>query len=81
MSCKSNSLVHFIPIHEKNTFDKQVFPTPPENLNNLRQRIINECNTLRDNRTFIRNAVRHMEKRARLCIERDGRSAEGHDDN
>lgn len=55
----------------------RVFKTPPENLQVLRQRIIDQCNILRENRAMIRNSVRHMRERTQRCIEQNGAHVEG----
>jgi hypothetical protein len=54
------------------------FSSPPRDVNILRQRIIAEFNALRNNPNFITNAVRHMQKRTTLCVERNGGHVEGH---
>ena len=56
----------------------KVFATPPQNINVLRQRIIDEFNVLRQQPEMIRNAVRDMHKRTILCVERNGGHVEGH---
>ena len=59
----------------------KVFATPPQNIDMLRQRIIDEFNALRQQPEIpemIRNAVRHMHKRTILCVERNGKHVEGH---
>jgi hypothetical protein len=38
----------------------------------LRQKTINEFNALQQQQDMIRNAVRGMQKRALLCVERNG---------
>ena len=56
----------------------KVFSTgPPENIDVLRQRISDEFDALRRQPDFIRRAVRHMHKRAVLCVERNGGHVEG----
>ena len=52
--------------------------TPPPDIATLRQRIIDECDALRHQAPMIRRAVREMEKRANLCVERNGGHVEGH---
>ena len=61
--------------------EDKVFATPPQNIDMLRQRIIDEFNALRQQPEIpemIRNAVRHMHKRTILCVERNGKHVEGH---
>ena len=38
----------------------------------VRQRIITECNLLRENKDLIRRSVQHMKSRADTCVHRDG---------
>ena len=52
--------------------------TPPPDIATLRQRIIDEFDALRHQAPMIRRAVREMEKRANLCVERNGGHVEGH---
>ena len=56
----------------------KVFFTPPPDIATLRQRIIDEFDALRHQAPMIRRAVREMEKRANLCVERNGGHVEGH---
>jgi hypothetical protein len=49
--------------------------TPPQNLENLRNRITAEVHSLP--RDMVRRAVLNMEIRDRLCIERNGAHIEG----
>ena len=56
----------------------KVFSSPPHDIGMLRQRIIAEFNALRHNPMFVAHAVRHMQKRTTLCIERNGGHVEGH---
>ena len=50
---------------------------PPQTIHDLRQKIINEFNALQQQQDMIRNAVRGMQKRALLCVERNGGHVEG----
>ena len=50
----------------------KVFRTPPESLNVLRQRMITECNLLRENRDLIRRSVQYMRGLADNCVQRGG---------
>lgn len=54
----------------------QVYVTPPQNLQDLRQRIIDKCVLMRQ-QGFVQRAFRGMEKRANLCIQKNGRHVEG----
>ena len=56
----------------------KVFITPPPDIATLRQRITDEFEALRHQAPMIRRAVREMEKRANLCVERNGGHVEGH---
>jgi hypothetical protein len=56
----------------------KVFTTPPENIDVLRQRIIEEFNDLRQQPEMIRNVMRGMQRRTILCVERNGGHVEGH---
>lgn len=56
----------------------KVFSTPPQNVDMLRQRIVDTFNDLRLQPDFIRRAVRDMQRRAALCVERNGGHVEGH---
>ena len=54
----------------------KVFLTPPENIQELRRRIIDAFNDLRQNRDFIVNSVRKMQRRVAACIANNGRHVE-----
>ena len=54
-----------------------MFTTPPENLATLRQRIIDEVDDLPWQPDIVRNAMREMDKRATLCVQRNGGHVEG----
>ena len=56
----------------------KVFITPPENVNALRQRIVEQFDDLRQQPELIVRSVRAMQARAELCIERNGGHVEGH---
>ena len=56
----------------------KVFSTPPQNIDELRQKIIEEFNALQEQPAVIRKAVRDMHKRTVLCVERNGGHVEGH---
>ena len=56
----------------------KVFSTPPENIQQLRQKIIDEFNTLRQRPEMIQRALRDMHRRTLLCVERNGGHVEGH---
>jgi hypothetical protein len=56
----------------------KVFTTPPENIDVLRQRIIEEFNDLRQQPEMIRNVMRGMQRRTILFVERNGGHVEGH---
>ena len=55
----------------------KVFSTPPQNIDELRQKIIDEFTALRQQPDFIRNAVRGMHRRTTLCVARNGGHVEG----
>ena len=50
----------------------KVFVTPPRDLGDLRARIVEAVDALRQDRGMIRRVVRSMRSRAQTCIERDG---------
>ena len=56
---------------------EKVFRTPPADIIDLRIRITQECDQLKQNRPFVRRAVRDMIKRANICLERNGGHVEG----
>ena len=47
----------------------KVFSTPPEKIQQLRQKIIDEFNTLRQRPEMIQRALRDMHRRTLLCVE------------
>ena len=55
----------------------KVFKTPPPDIFTLRLRIINEFETLANKREFISSAMSSMQRRAQICLERDGGHFEG----
>ena len=54
----------------------RVNSSPPPFLNELSRQIIAEIDNLKENPNFVRNAVRAMKTRARICIQRSGRHME-----
>ena len=57
---------------------EEVFTTPPENIDVLRQRIIEEFNALRQQPEMIRHVMRVMHRRTIRCVEKIGGHVEGH---
>ena len=55
----------------------KVYVTPPENMNQLRYRITEEVNQLKDDPGLIRRVVKTMRSRAQLCLRRNGGHVEG----
>lgn len=55
----------------------KVFTTPPANIQELRARLVDEVNHLRQDHGMIRRAVRDMTRRCQLCIVRNGGHVEG----
>ena len=55
----------------------KVFTTPPNDLNDLRNRIQQEVETLRNHPQTVRKAVQGMLSRSQLCLEREGGHVEG----
>ena len=55
----------------------KVFSTPPHDINELRQRIVDEFNALRQHPALISRAVRDMHRRTMLCVARNGDHVEG----
>lgn len=51
---------------------QKVFSTQVQNLQELRRKIVDETNTLRENRNFIRRSIQQMVIRADRCIEKNG---------
>ena len=56
----------------------KVYTSPPQNINDLRARIIRECDALRQQEDMIRQAVQAMRSRAQTCMDRNGGHVEGH---
>jgi hypothetical protein len=56
----------------------KVFSTPPQNINELRQKIVREFDALREQPAIIRRVVSDMHRRTMLCVEREGGHVEGH---
>jgi hypothetical protein len=50
----------------------KVYRTPRQDINDLRQRIQNEANVLRENPELLRRVVLDMRQRANLCELRNG---------
>ena len=55
----------------------KVFSTSPQNIDVLRQQIVDTFNALRQQPDFIRRVVRDMHRRAILCVKRNGGHVEG----
>ena len=56
----------------------KVYATPPENMSQLRDRITEEVNQLKDDDPgLIRTVVKTMRSRAQLCLRRNGGHVEG----
>ena len=56
---------------------QQVYKTPVRDVNDLRQRIIDNMNTLRGDQQKLQNAIQGMRNRAQKCIQNNGRHVEG----
>lgn len=54
----------------------KVYVTPPENMDDLRQKIITEVQLLKDNNDLVQRAMRDMTRRANKCIEVQGHHIE-----
>ena len=52
--------------------ENKVFATPPQIIEELRQRIIDEFNVSRQQPEIIRSAVRHLHKRTIIRVEANG---------
>ena len=50
---------------------------PPENINQLRQRITREVNLLKENQHLIKKVTSAMRSKAQLCFHRNGGHVEG----
>lgn len=55
----------------------KVFTIPPNDLNDLRNRIQQEVETLENNPQTVRKVVQGMLSRSQLCLEREGGHVEG----
>ena len=55
----------------------KVFQTPPDSIDDLKNRIVAEADRVKQNRNLIRRAVKDMVPRAHVCIDRDGSHVEG----
>ena len=49
-----------------------VYTTPPDNINQLQDRITQEINSLIENPEVVRRAVQAMRLKAQLCLVRNG---------
>ena len=45
--------------------------TPPQNMDELHQRIVEECDALREQPEIFRRAVQDMHRRTQLCVARN----------
>lgn len=54
----------------------KVYLTPPQDIEQLRERIIQECNVL-TRQNFIVNSIRSMRRKANICVARNGGHVEG----
>ena len=50
----------------------RVYETPPNDLNDLRQRIIDEAELIKGDPTLVRRVVRDMVRRAQDCVAKNG---------
>ena len=55
----------------------RVYVTPPRNMDDLRQRIINEAELIRQNPNLVKRAMRDMVRRARECVGNGGLHVRG----
>lgn len=55
----------------------KVYFSPPENTDDLRERIVNEVNLLKENPDLVKRVFAGMRKRLQLCVERNGGHVEG----
>ena len=55
----------------------KVFVTPPRDLDELRIRIVNVVDVLRNDRAMVRRALQGMLRRCQLCVERESGHVEG----
>ena len=49
-----------------------MYATPPNDLNDLRQRIIDEAELIKGDPTLVRRVVRDMVRRAQDCVAKNG---------
>ena len=54
-----------------------MYLTPPENTDNLRERIVNEVNLLKENPNLVKRVFAGMRKRLQLRVDRNGAHVEG----
>lgn len=55
----------------------KVYFSPPENTDDLRNRIVNEVNLLKENPDLVKRVFAGMRKRLQVCVERNGGHVEG----
>ena len=55
----------------------KVFTSTPDSIHQLRDRIVQAVDNLRQDQDLIRRAVRDMRRRCQLCIDRNGGHVEG----
>jgi len=55
----------------------RVYTTTPQDIHELRRKITEQFDNLKLNPNFVRNAVRAMRSRARLCFQKNGGHVEG----
>ena len=53
--------------------ERKNFKTPPQNVNELRERVVENLKPLRGEPLKIVSAIREIRKRANLCINNNGR--------
>ena len=66
--------MRFFPL---GTPQEQSLLTPPENTDDLRERIVNEVNLLKENPNLVKRVFAGMRKRLQLCVDRNGAHVEG----
>ena len=55
----------------------KVFFSPPENTDDLKERIVNEVNSLKGKGDSVKRVIAGMRRRLQVCVERNGAHVEG----
>ncbi len=55
----------------------KLYFSPPENTDDLKERIVNEVNLLKGNQALVKRVIAGMRRRLQVCVERNGGHVEG----